>query len=40
MWHTVSGLSLQGEEPLRRLRLVCEDELSYDLTWTVARTAS
>ncbi|MET9379840.1 hypothetical protein ABZY09_01835 [Streptomyces sp. NPDC002928] len=30
----VGPLRIEVEEPLRRLRLSCDDSLSYDLTWT------
>ncbi|MFE0510201.1 hypothetical protein [Streptomyces sp. NPDC058964] len=33
---TVGPLRIEVEEPLRRLRLTCEDTLSYDLVWTAA----
>ncbi|MFJ3305458.1 hypothetical protein ACIPSA_20500 [Streptomyces sp. NPDC086549] len=31
---TVGPLRIEVEEPLRRLRLTCEDSLSYDIVWT------
>ncbi|MFF7750658.1 hypothetical protein ACFZCP_15660 [Streptomyces sp. NPDC007971] len=32
----VGPLRIEVQEPLHRLRLVCEDEISCDLTWTAA----